>query len=114
MKKTLGIVMVLAVVLAMLALVAKRKKAMKSVKPCGMRPVAVHVAAVTKQPLERMHSYLGVVEPWQAARISSRISARVESVFFYEGDLAKKGELLLQLDDGDIQVTFCSMPKPPS
>lgn len=104
MKKVLRIVIVLVVLLAMFALVTKRKKAAKSAKPYGVRPVVVHVAPVTQQPLESAHSYLGVVEAWQTARISSRISARIDAVPRDEGDSVKAGELLLHLDDSDIQA----------
>ncbi len=104
MKKIVRVGIVLVVILAMVAGVAKRKAALKKVKPYGMRPVAVHVAPVQKTMMEQSHSYLGVVEPWQVARISSRISARVETVSRREGDAVKAGDLLLQLDDKDIQA----------
>ena len=109
MKKVIRIVIILLVVLAMVALVAKRKAALKKVKPYGVRPVAVYVAPVLKETLEQSHGYLGVVEPWQVARISSRISARVERVSHYEGDTVKKGELLLELDSGDVLAQLKAM-----
>ena len=109
MKKIIRIVIILLVVLAMVALVAKRKAALKKVKPYGMRPVAVHVSPVLEETLEKSHGYLGVVEPWQVARISSRISARVEQVLHYEGDAVKKGELLLELDSGDVLAQLKAM-----
>ncbi|MDF7800068.1 efflux RND transporter periplasmic adaptor subunit [Pontiellaceae bacterium B1224] len=104
MKKVLRIIIVLVVVLALAALVVKRKKVAMAAKPYGMRPVAVHVADVTQESLESAHSYLGVVEAWQVARVSSRTSAKVDAVPRDEGDTVLAGELLLQLDDGDIQA----------
>lgn len=104
MKKVIRIILIFVVLLAMFALVAKRRKAAKAAKPYGMRPVTVHVAEVTQQPIESAHSYLGVVEACQVARISSRISAKVDGVLRDEGDSVKAGELLLQLDDSDIQA----------
>lgn len=109
MKKIIRVVIILVVVLAMVAAVAKRKRHLKKVPPYGVRPVAVHVAPVMQEPLESAHSYLGVVEPWQVARISSRISARVEQVFFYEGDDVKKDEQLLELDSGDVLAQLKAM-----
>jgi RND family efflux transporter MFP subunit len=103
-KKALRIVAILVVVLALAVLVAKRKQQAKAVKPYGVRPVSVHVATVKQQPLESAHSYLGVVEAWQVARVSSRVSAKVDAVPRDEGDFVKTGELLLQLADSDIQA----------
>jgi len=109
MKKTVRVGIVFVVILAMVAGVAKRKAALKKVKPYGMRPVAVHVAPVVQEPLEQSHSYLGIIEPWQVARISSRVSARVEAVSRDEGDWVKAGDRLLQLDDIDIQAQLKAM-----
>lgn len=104
MKKALRILVILVVVLALAALVAKRKQQAKAVKPYGVRPISVHVSPVTQQPMESAYSYLGVVEAWQVARVSSRVSAKVDAVPRDEGDFVKAGELLLQLDDSDIQA----------
>lgn len=104
MKKAVRIVIVLLVVLAMVMAVKRRRAAMGQTKPYGVRPVAVHVAPVVEETLERSHSYLGVVEPWQVAKVSSRISARVEQVLHWEGDRVEKGELLVTLDDSDIRA----------
>jgi len=104
MKKIVRVLIILVVVAAMVAAVAKRKKALMQTKPYGVRPLAVHVAEVVQEPIEQAHNYLGVVEPWQVARISSRVSARVETVNLREGDAVKAGETLLQLDDQDIRA----------
>ena len=104
MNKVLRVVIILVVVLLMVGLVVKRKKHLKSIKPYGVRPLAVHVADVTEQSLESAHSYLGVVEAWQVANISSRMSAKVDVVSHNEGDIVKADEMLLHLDDSDIQA----------
>jgi len=104
MKKAIKITIILAGILALAALVVTRKKQALAAKPYGMQPVTVQVAPVTKQMLENTHNYLGVVEAWQTACVSSRISARIEAVLHDEGDFVKAGELLLQLDEGDIQA----------
>ena len=104
MKKVLRVVIILLVVLLMVGVVVKRKKHLKSVKPYGLRPLAVHVAEVLPQSLESSHSYLGVVEAWEVANVSSRISAKVDIVSRNEGDIVKADEMLLHLDDSDIQA----------
>lgn len=104
MKKKLRIIVILVVVLALASLVAIRKKQANAATPYGMRPVPVHVAPVTQRPMENAHSYLGVVEASQVARVSSRVSAKVNAVPHDEGAFVKAGDLLLQLDDSDIQA----------
>ncbi len=104
MKKIVSAIIIIALLLGMGALVAKRKGQAKKVKAYGSRPVPVHVAAVNQQTLKITHSYLGVLEARQTARISSRISAKVDKVLFYEGARVEAGELLIELDDQDIRA----------
>jgi len=104
MKKVLRVGIVLLVVLAMVLAVAKRKKALKQAKPYGMRPVMVRVVPAKQGAMELRAHYVGVLEPWQVARISSRVSARVDQVLFREGDRVEKGEVLVKLDDKDLRA----------
>ncbi len=104
MKKIVSAIVIIALILAMGALVAKRKGQAKKVEAYGKRPVPVHVAEVKRQTLKSTHSYLGILEARQTARISSRISAKVDRVLFAEGARVKAGELLIELDDQVIQA----------
>ncbi|NIA19526.1 MAG: efflux RND transporter periplasmic adaptor subunit [Xanthomonadaceae bacterium] len=104
MKKIVSAIVIIAVLLAMGALVAKRKGQAKEVKAYGSRPVPVHAAPVKQQPLKSTHSYLGILEARQTARVSSRISAKVDKVLFDEGAQVDAGEPLIELDDQDIQA----------
>jgi len=97
-------VIVIVIVAAMAVLVVRRKAQLQQAKPYGMRPIPVRVVKATQQALESTHSYLGVVEAWQVARVSSRISAKVDAVPRDEGDSVEAGELLLQLDDSDVRA----------
>ncbi len=104
MRKVVRIVVVILIVLAMAALVIKRKKELNAAPAYGVRPVVVKTAGVITTNLVDSHSYLGVVEAWQTASIASRLSAKVDTVNYDEGDVVKKGDLLIQLDDQDIQA----------
>ena len=104
MKKAGRILLIIVVLAGMARVVVKRQAQAKQAQPYGLRPLSVHVAEVTQQPLENAHNYLGVVEAWQVARVSSRITTRVDIVSRSEGDAVKAGDLLLQLDDSDIQA----------
>jgi RND family efflux transporter MFP subunit len=93
----------------MALLVMKRKQALKAAAPYGMRPLAVHVVEARVEPLEKVHSYLGTVESCSSAAISSRVSARVESVAVDEGSAVKAGDLLLKLDQSDITARIAAL-----
>lgn len=104
MKKAIRIFLVVVICAGLAALVVKRKVETKQAVPYGLRPLGVHVAEVTLQPMENTHNYLGTVEAWQVARVSSRIASRVDTVLVREGDSVQTGDLLLQLDDSDIHA----------
>jgi len=109
MKKKIFIFCV--VILAMAVLVIKRKMQIQKIKPYGIRPIPVRVAKVKQGIMESTHDYLSVVEAWRVAQISSRISARVDDVFHDEGDIVRKNEILLQLDDKDIRENIKGIEK---
>lgn len=100
--RIISVIIGVVVVAALAGVVAKRKQQLKAAPAYGDRPVPVRVAEVTQGALEMAHDYLGIVESWQQAAISSRASARVEGVFFHEGDPVKAGDVLLQLDEQDL------------
>jgi len=102
--RIMRIIIIVVIVAALAGVVARRKAQLKSAPVYGLRPVPVRVAQATREPIETAHDYLGVVESWQTARISSRASARVIKVLCDEGDAVQAGELLMQLDDVDIQA----------
>ncbi len=104
MKRVIRVVPIVVIVVLMVVLVIKRKKEIKMATPCGVRPIPVHVASVSKETMEKTHDYLGVIEANRQAMISSRISARVNIVPVTEGDDVKKGALLVQLDDQDLEA----------
>ncbi len=106
MKKFIRGAIILVIIAAMVALVIKRKKEAKAAKPYGMRPVLVHVVDAKTGSLKNSHSYLAVAEPWQTAKVASRMAAKVDSVLCDEGTRVKKGQLLLKLDDSDIQASI--------
>jgi RND family efflux transporter MFP subunit len=98
------VVALAVVVAAMGLLVARRGAQVRQAAPYVPRPVVVDVARATRQPLEATQSYLGIVEAAERATLASRISSRIVAVARDEGDWVKEGELLLQLDDGDLRA----------
>ena len=104
MKKAPRLIVVLIIIVAMAALVVKRKHQIKNAPAFGMHPLPVRVITPSVTDLQDTRGYLGTVEPYQTAAVASRISARIASIPLDEGDTVKQGDLLLQLDDSDIRA----------
>lgn len=104
MNKVVRWIVVAVLVASMAMLVAKRRQAVKSATPYGVRPLAVRVAPVRRGLLERFNEYVGVAEAGQVAKVASRVSARVNAVSCREGDVVRRGDLLVQLDDRDVRA----------
>lgn len=68
--------------------------------------LTVEIARVEHKPI---HSYLilnGTVEPERKVEVFSRLSAYVERLASEEGELVKEGQLLAQLDDTEIRISY--------
>lgn len=109
MKKYIitGIILLIMVGAAIFAV--KRKQALlATAKVPGDRPIPVTVATAHTGNFTKSLDYVGVVEPHYSANLSSRVTSEVDEVLHVEGDVVKKGELLIKLDDrkllGDIAV----------
>src|SRR5262249_30061155 len=61
----------------------------------------VNVESPTLGPIIQTVTAPGVVEPVEAARISSQVVGRVVQLCVEDGDLVKDGDLLLRLDEQD-------------
>ena len=80
----------------------KKRAKLAGAPKYGLSPTVVHVAKAEKDNLDVGLSYLGVVEPFNRADVASRVAASVINVPVDEGDLVKKGGLLVELDEKDI------------
>lgn len=84
-------------------LLVARKKAQNADAPQVLqRPTMVSTAVSRRGDLTRSRTYLGVVEPWQRAEVSSRITATVRAVPVREGQAVSVNQLLVSLDDEEI------------
>ena len=63
----------------------------------------VHTATVTRGPIRALVSTNGKIEPVENFEAHAPISTNVKRIYVREGDHVRKGQLLLQLDDGDIR-----------
>lgn len=108
-KKIIVLVIIAAIILSAVALVARKKNRLSKAPKFGMRPYPVRVATSRSGTLSKTIDYVGVVEPFQVANISSRLTAEVNEVLCDEGSLVKEGDILLRLDDRDIKADIASV-----
>ncbi len=66
--------------------------------------VPVRAAVVQRGTIRSVVSTNGKVEPLRSLEAHAPLATTVKRVFVSEGDHVKKGQLLLQLDDGDVRT----------
>lgn len=107
MKKTIRILFMLIIVLALVAgavLLVKNKKAqLKETPAFSDRPRPVTVTVAEKGDLTVTREFLAVVEPFETARLSARVTADVAKIMVDEGDRVEAGDILLELDAEEVE-----------
>ncbi|MBI5416897.1 efflux RND transporter periplasmic adaptor subunit [Candidatus Poribacteria bacterium] len=66
--------------------------------------VLVKSTIVKRIAIEELLNVTGNIEAWDEVKVSSKIQGRVTKVYFDEGDYIKKGDVLFQLEDEEINI----------
>ncbi|MEE9131335.1 MAG: efflux RND transporter periplasmic adaptor subunit [Phycisphaerales bacterium] len=109
LKIVLIVLMVAIIVLGGGAMIAgpKLMKAMSSLTPEPAR-TEVRIQELRPQTLVEVVSAPGEIEPFAKVDISAEVSARIVGLPFREGDEVRKGDVIVQLDDRDLQAALDS------
>ncbi len=109
MKIVLIILMAAIIVLGGGAMIAgpKLMEAKSSLTPEPAR-TEVLTQALHPQTLVEVVSAPGEIEPFAKVDISAEVSARIVGLPFREGDEVRKGDVIVQLDDRDLQAALDS------
>ncbi|MBS0013661.1 MAG: efflux RND transporter periplasmic adaptor subunit [Desulfobacterales bacterium] len=112
MKRGLRIGLLLLVIILLISgglfLIKQKKKELGQATPYGEQPRPVTVVTAKKGDLHIEKAYLAVVEPFEEARISARVTAEVKQVLVDEGDRVKAGSVLAKLDAEEIEHRIAS------
>jgi RND family efflux transporter MFP subunit len=73
----------------------------KTVRILEHAPAEVVVSEVKTGPIYKIYTSVGNVTPKDTSRIFPKVGGKISEVFVEEGDLVKKGQLLLQIDTFD-------------
>jgi len=63
----------------------------------------VTVTPVRQGPVYRAYTAVGTLAPWDLARITPKVTGRIDSIAVDEGDRVEQGELLMQIDRFDYE-----------
>ncbi len=115
MKKRTSFVLFIFILVAALAVgivtYKKRKKELLSTTPVKTYPLPVQYAVSKRGSIFKEFAYVGKVESYSYATISTKVSGLVEKVFKQEGDSFKRGEILIKLDSSEIRASISSIQK---
>ena len=101
-RKIIFILIVVILIAAGVLLVKKKKGEIARLAPPQTAPPAVQVAPVGQGTLEVSAHYLGTIVPFTRSDLAARISGNILTIAKREGDLVRKGELLVTIDDREL------------
>ncbi len=99
MKKIIIILVLIALVFGAVFIVKKRKTELTSIKPSKRHSFHVKKGQVKLENFSQMDKFFGTVEAFDSANIISRVQGQVTKIYKREGDIIKKGEKVLELDN---------------
>jgi RND family efflux transporter MFP subunit len=99
MKKIIIILVLIALVVGAVYIVKKRKAELTSIKPSKRHSFHVQKGKVKKENFSQKDKFFGTVEAFNSANIISRVQGQITKIYKREGDIIKKGEKVLELDN---------------
>ncbi len=102
------IVITILVIAAAAFFIVKKKMQLSPAPVVGEKPVLVTVTPLREETIRQLQDYLARVEPFNQARIASRLTAAVEKVLVDEGSRVQPGDLLIELDQKDLRAKLSS------
>lgn len=102
MKKKIGIILAIALLLGVALLVKKRQADLAKDLPVEALPVVAEAIALQPGQITLTIPAIAVVASDLSATLSTRVSGQVLAVYKKEGDRVRKGEKLLSIDASDL------------
>ena len=99
----MAIVVILALIVGGRTLMMRKKTSLAQSPKFQFRPRPVNTEKATSGKFDQIHRYLAVIEPFQMADVSSRVTSVIDTVTHWEGDSVKAGETLATLDDQQVR-----------
>jgi multidrug resistance efflux pump len=103
-KNSIRIVVILLVGIAAIGLLLKRKHDLAQAPPATVLPVVVDAVVLSRQAMTLSLPAMGVVSSDVSTTLSTKVSGRVNGLFKKEGELVRKGDLLVSIDDQELRA----------
>jgi len=104
MKKSIIILMALALIAGGIFLVRQKKLSIAQANVQKARASMVRVSVARKGNLSVTRSYLARVAPWRSAAVGAQITSRITELLVQEGDRVSKGQVLAILDGAELMA----------
>ncbi len=103
-KNGVRILVILIVVAAAIVLLQKRKHDLAQAPTAAILPVVVDAVVPSRQAVTLSLPAMGIVSSDVSTTLSTKVSGRINGLFKKEGDAIRKGELLANIDDQELQA----------
>ncbi|MGQ9499644.1 MAG: efflux RND transporter periplasmic adaptor subunit [Dissulfurimicrobium sp.] len=103
MKKVISILVALLLIGGAVFVIKKKKDMIAHTPTVAAYPLPVDVTQVRKGMFEMSSHYLGVLQPFNYADVAPRITGHIMSVKVREGDIVRKGDVLVTIDDRELK-----------
>ncbi len=106
MKKILGSIVLIAIVISGLVLLKKRRQEVADLPVALPAGYTVRIIAPTERKVVESRSFLATLKADKRVEISTRVSGRITGLLVRESQQVEQGELLVTVDDQDLQTSL--------
>ena len=108
-KKLIGLLVVIAIIITAITLVKKRKQAIDNAPTAKVMLTTINAYKPSVQEISEQESYLANLQAVNQPTISSKISAYITKITVKESQSVKEGDLLIEIDNADITSSIESL-----
>lgn len=102
MRTIIRIIFIIAVLVIMIGSFIRKKQELKRAKKLDIPGVRVDTVIAKGGVISNFYTYVAKIESIKAVKIIPKISQYVSDVLIDEGDVVKKGDILIRLDDREL------------
>ena len=103
MKKILLLIVIAAIVFGAVKLFKTRQESRQNQTTPIERHYAIKTVNAETKSLQERRSFLAEIKPVQGVNVASKLSGLITRLRVSENSVVKKGDLLIQIDDGELQ-----------
>jgi membrane fusion protein (multidrug efflux system) len=98
-----------AAVLGLAAGCSKQSATAKAARSAAAQAQAVEVTPVARRDLQETLTVVGSFEANESAQLRPEIAGLVQAIYFEEGQVVQKGQLLMKIDDAELRAQFAQV-----